>query len=130
MKPQTPSFPFASEEEFIEKYAKIILADAYPRYQELKTTLTPEEIERCQDDFFKLQNLNKNKIGLINWIREEAGYMDESHIEGTHRYHRYVESKNRLTEIENAIKDCDVIINCVGNNPVIRNEEDYEEANV
>lgn len=33
-------------------------------------------------------------------------------------------------EMENAIKDCDVVINCIGNNTVLRHMEDYEEANV
>lgn len=33
-------------------------------------------------------------------------------------------------DIENAIKDCDVIINTVGASPVLRYDEDFEEANI
>jgi len=33
-------------------------------------------------------------------------------------------------EVENAIKDCDVVFNCIGDNPVLRHMEDFEEANV
>lgn len=33
-------------------------------------------------------------------------------------------------DVEQAIKDCDVVINTIGPKPVIRHDEDYEEANV
>ena len=46
------------------------------------------------------------------------------------RFFTYCPDLTNDWEIENAIKDCDIIINCIGNNPVIRNMEDFEEANV
>lgn len=46
------------------------------------------------------------------------------------RFYTYCPDLTNEWEIENAIKDCDVIINCIGQNPVLRNMEDFEEANV
>ena len=46
---------------------------------------------------------------------------------------RYYQQVNDLTnpyDIELAIKDCDVVINMVGNKKVVRNDEDYEEPNI
>lgn len=42
----------------------------------------------------------------------------------------YLPDYTNDAELENAIKDTDIIINCVGPSPVIRNMEDFEEANV
>jgi hypothetical protein len=33
-------------------------------------------------------------------------------------------------DIEQAIKDCDIVINMVGSKRVVRNDEDYEEPNI
>ena len=46
---------------------------------------------------------------------------------------RYFQLTNDLTneyDIETAIKDCDVVINLIGNKPVIRHDENYEEPNI
>lgn len=46
------------------------------------------------------------------------------------RYFTYLPDYTCDAELENAFKDSDVIINCVGPNPVIRHTEDFEEANI
>ncbi len=46
---------------------------------------------------------------------------------------RYYQQVNDLTnpyDIELAIKDCDIVINMVGAKRVLKNDEDYEEANI
>lgn len=46
---------------------------------------------------------------------------------------RYFQLTNDLTneyDIETAIKDADVVINLIGNKPVIRHDENYEEPNI
>ncbi len=46
---------------------------------------------------------------------------------------RYFQLTNDLTnefDIETAIKDCDVVVNLIGNKPVVRHDENYEEPNI
>ena len=46
------------------------------------------------------------------------------------RHFQYVADLTNPYDIELAVKDCDVVINLIGNKKVIRNDEDYEEANI
>lgn len=59
-------------------------------------------------------------------------YLFESKIwtELGNRYYQYCADLTNEFDIENAIKECDVVINCIGQKPVIRNDEDYEEPNI
>lgn len=47
-----------------------------------------------------------------------------------YRFFTYCPDLNNDYDIEQAIKDSDVVINLIGNNEVLRNMEDYEEPNV
>jgi hypothetical protein len=46
------------------------------------------------------------------------------------RYYQQVSDLTNPFDIEQAIKDCDIVINMVGSKKVIRHDEDYEEANI
>lgn len=46
------------------------------------------------------------------------------------RYYQLVSDLTNEWDIEMAIKDCDIVINLIGNKKVIKDDEDYEEANV
>jgi hypothetical protein len=46
------------------------------------------------------------------------------------RYYQQVIDLTNPYDIELAIKDCDVVINLVGNKNVVRRDEDYEESNI
>lgn len=46
------------------------------------------------------------------------------------RYFNFAADLTNEFDIENSIKDCDVVINLIGNKKVIRDDEDYEEANI
>jgi len=46
---------------------------------------------------------------------------------------RHFQLTNDLTnewDIETAIKDCDVVINLIGNKNVVKHDENYEEPNI
>ncbi len=46
------------------------------------------------------------------------------------RYYQQVSDLTNPFDIEQAIKDCDIVINMVGSKKVVRHDEDYEEANI
>jgi len=46
------------------------------------------------------------------------------------RYYQYCIDLTNEYDIENGIKDCDVVINLIGQKPVVRYDYDYEEPNI
>jgi nucleoside-diphosphate-sugar epimerase len=46
------------------------------------------------------------------------------------RYYQYAVDLTNEFDIENGIKDCDVVINLIGQKPVVRYDDDYEEPNI
>ena len=45
------------------------------------------------------------------------------------RYYQYCVDLTNEFDIENGIKDCDVVINLIGQKPVVRYDYDYEDEN-
>lgn len=72
---------------------------------------------------------NTNFVANSNFI-DDGLYRTRVYGDVGYRYYTYAPDLTNDWEIENAIKDCDVVINCIGNNPVIRHMEDFEEANI
>jgi len=72
-----------------------------------------------------------NPLTAANYnYTNDSLYNLRSHGDVGLRYFTYAPDVTNEWEVENAIKDCDVIINCIGNNPVLRHMEDFEEANI
>ncbi len=61
---QPHSFSFQTQEEFFEKYTQIILGEKYQKYQELKSVLTPQEINQYTKDKEKYQELKSERFRL------------------------------------------------------------------
>lgn len=74
-------------------------------------------------------NASNHHITEYDHVSDELHKMRSWGAVGS-RYFSYCPDITNEWDLENAIKDCDVIINFIGSRSVIRYDEDYDEANV
>lgn len=90
------------------------------------------EIPIGDKKLFKSSNPYRKGVGYFSnyQVPDMAFHQIRTYGEVGYRMFTYCPDLMNEFEMENAIKDCDVVINCIGNNSVLRHMEDYEEANV
>jgi len=77
---QPHNFAFQTQEQFFEKYIPMVLGSQYPTYQELKTTLTPTEINLYEKDKKTLEELTKKKQEFIKKVSQTTA-IEEDYIQ-------------------------------------------------
>lgn len=74
---------------------------------------------------------NRTSDYWINWENSNIGLADmRQWTEIGQRYFQLVHDLTNEWDVENSIKDCDIVINCIGSKKTVRPDEHYEQPNV